>query len=152
MFYSEELCAGALQRGEANVLAFLEKEKETSLGSTTCLRGKMLKFGEKWHRICKSLEAWTRMHWRWWEQCHLMANCGLSRFKNSSKAGKLNKAFLYSSPPTDRAHPKGHVNPGMLVPPSLWSPLVAWALCGLFWFEIGRRPVQEVWSMEETCF
>lgn len=57
MFYTKELSSGALQRGGANVLGFLEKEKETALGSATCLEGNVLRFGEKWHAICKSMEA-----------------------------------------------------------------------------------------------
>lgn len=57
MFYTEELSSETLQRGGANVLGFLGKEEETALGSTTCLRGKILRFGEKWHRIRKLLEA-----------------------------------------------------------------------------------------------
>lgn len=110
MFYTKELFWGALQRGGADVLGFLEKEKETALGSITCLRGELLRFGERWHRIFSSLDTWTRMHRGQWEQCQMMANCDLSKFLNSFKGGKPIEASFYLLP-TDRLRaqdPKGY--------------------------------------------
>lgn len=112
MFYTKELSWGALQRGGADVLGFLEKEKETALGSTTCLGGELLRFGKRWHRIFNSLDTSTRMHWGHWEQCQMMANCDLSRFLNSSKGGKPDEASFYLLP-ADRLRaqdPKGYRN------------------------------------------
>lgn len=150
MFYTKELSSETLQRGGANVPGFLGKEEETALGSTTCLGGKILRFGEKWHRIRKLLEAWTRVHWRRWEQCQLTANCGLSRFWNSSKGGKLNEAFFPSSPPTDSElilRDMWTLGPFCLHPSGA-SKSQPW----LVWFGMGRRLVQEVGWMKGTCF
>lgn len=153
MFYTKELSWGALQRGGADVLGFLKKEKETALGCTICLGGELLRFGERWHRIFNSLEAWTRMHWRQWEQCQMMPNCDLSRIFSPFKGGKLNEASLYLLP-TDRLRaqdPKGYrncLNSSAL----LWWSEPARAEWGLVWSEIEGKLMQEVRPREGTYF
>lgn len=98
MFYTKELSWGTLQRGGADVLGFLEKEKETALGSTTCHGGEMLRFGEKWHRIFDPLRAWARIHWRQWEQCQMMAKVWSQQVFKFLQRWKTKRSILLLTP------------------------------------------------------